>query len=108
MTILDSRVNSTHGAVEYYGVFLACFADDGKPLHDVLWMLWWDIRNNPAFQDALEIFYKHHPEAVTPGKMERTMMTKIEEDWYGVGKNGCPGAVAEIEQKSKLEKLMAK
>lgn len=34
-TILDSRVNSTHGAMEYYVAFLASFTDDGKPLHDM-------------------------------------------------------------------------
>lgn len=73
-------------------------------------MLWLDIKDKPAFIDALEFFYKHHPGAVTPGKMERKMMAKtaLDEDWYGVGKNGYPGARAETKEKQELEELMAK
>lgn len=109
-TILDSRVNSTHGAAEYYVVFLACLADDGKPFHDMDWMSWFDIKDRPAFKDALEFFYQHHPEAVTPGKLERMMMAKtaLDDEWCGVGKNGYPGARAEIKEKEELEALMAK
>lgn len=109
-TILGSIVNSRHGAVEYYVVFRACFADDAKPLHDMDCVLWFDIKDKPAFKDALEFFYKHHPGAVAPGKMERNMMAKtaLDEHWHGVGKIGYPGARAQIKEKEELKALIEK